>query len=155
MAKFRPEDYFVYKNVNPGSMQENNIVTFSYKSPNGIHDNSPMVIVTDKQSDRFYGINLHYDPRPLDEAMKNIENKILPFLEKEYFNKYPENKQKLNEQKIKFHKGLITEQEYHQMMLKFPKKDLEVFKFSTINKEAMRCYIYHRMTAVSRLVWKA
>jgi len=154
MASFKIEDYFIFKNVTPSSMQQDNILQFSYRSPNGVHDTKPLTIVTEKLSDRFYGINLNYDMRELNEAVTNLENKLLPFLEKAYYKKYPDNKKKLNEEHIKFTKSLITEVEYHEFMKTYPKKDLEQFEIRGRNMDAMRCYRYDRMTAVSKLIWK-
>lgn len=154
MGSFKVEDYFIFKNVTPSSMQEDNILQFSYKSPKGVHDTKPLTLVTEKLNDRFYGINLHYDMRELNEAVTNIENDLLPFLEKEYYKKYPDNKQKLKEEKIKFNKSLITEDEYHGFMKSYPKNKLEKFLVKNRDMDAMRCYRYDRMTSVSKLVWK-
>lgn len=156
MAKqFRIEDYFIMKGVNPSSMTEGNILQFSYKSPKGVHDNKPMVLVHERLGDRFYGINLNYDMSELNEAVTNLENTLLPFLEKEYFKKYPENKQKLNETHQKFNKSLITEAEYHEFMRKFDQKKLRIFEVKNKNMDACRCYRYDRMTAVSLLEFKS
>jgi hypothetical protein len=154
MAQFKLEDYFQYKNVTPSSLAEDNLILFSYRSPNGVHDKNPLVIVTERQSDRVYGINLHYTMDQLQAIVTNIQNDIGAYLEKEYFKKYPENKQKLNEERRKFGKDLITEAEYKEWMRRYPKKMLEQFQMSTLNKSAMRCYLYSRMTSVSKLTWK-
>ena len=151
---FRIEDYFILKSVNPSSLQESNLIQFAYKSPRGVHDTNPVILVHEKMSDRIYGINTHYDPNVLDQAMKNLEDRILPYLEKEYFKKYPDNKKKLNEERKKFEKSLITETEYHEFMRSYPKKELEVFNVSNKDMSAMRCYKFDRMNSVSRLVFK-
>ena len=155
MSKFKIEEYFNYKSVTPSSLQQDNVIQFSYKSPKGVHDETPLVLITEKLVDRCYGINIHYDMSELNEIVTNIENELLPFLEKEYYKKYPDNKKKLQEQRIKFNKSLITEQEYHEMMNRFPKRDLEVFRIQNYNLENMRCYLYKRMTSVSKLIWKS
>lgn len=154
MAQFKLEDYFAYKNVTPSSLAENNLITFSYRSPNGVHDQSPLVIVTEKQADRIYGVNLHYTMNELQFIVEKIQNDVMQYLEKEYFKKYPENKQKLQETRQKFGKNLITEKEYKEWMRRYPKKLLEQFQMSTLEKPAMRCYLYQRMTSVSKLSWK-
>lgn len=148
------EDLFIYKSCTPSSLIGSNIIQFSYKSPLGVHDQKPLVYVTEIKYDRFFGINLNYDVGELQKAIATLQNSINPFLEKEYFKKYPENKKKLQESKKTFERSLITEQEYKDFMLKFPKKDLEIFKIQSVNMSAMRQYIYSRMTAVSRLVYK-
>lgn len=154
MAKSKVEDYFIFKSVSPTSLQVDNLIQFSYKSPAGVHDNKPIILVHEKQSDRIYGINVHYDPNILTQAVDGLEQKLLPFLEKAYYKKYPENKQKLNEQHIKFNKSLITEEEYHDFMQSYPSRDLEQFLVQNKDMNAMRQYKYDRMTAVSKLVWK-
>lgn len=148
------EDLFIYKTITPSSLLNTNIIRFSYKSPDGVHDKEPLVYVTEKRFDRFFGINLNYDVKELQEAVLNVQNLITPYLEKEYFKKYPENKKKLQETKQTFNKSLITEDEYKEFMNRFPKKDLEVFNIQTTNMGAMRQYLYSRMTSVSKLVYK-
>lgn len=152
---FKIEDYFDLRNVSPSSMNVDNIIQFSYASPRGIHDQKPLVLVHEKLSDRFYGINLNYDMIELNEAVTNLETEILPFLEKEYFKKYPENKQKLNETHQKFNKSLITEQEYSMFMRNFDKKKLEMFRVNNKNMTCCRQYRYDRMTAVSKFYFKS
>lgn len=152
---FKIEDYFQFLNVNPSSMTVDNILQFSYKSPRGVHDQKPLVLVHEKLGDRFFGINLHYDMREMNEAVTNVENLILPHLEKEYLKKYPENKQKLNETHQKFKKSLITEAEYHDFMKNFPKNKLEVFQVNNKNMDSCRCYKYDRVTSCSKLVFKS
>lgn len=154
MANFKIQDYFIFKSVSPSSMEVDNILQFSYKSPNGVHDKKPLVLVHEKRGDRFYGINLNYDMSELNEAVSILENKILPFIEEVYYKKYPENKQKLLETKQTFNKSLVTEQEYKEFMKKFPKNDLEMFQVSNKNMNACRQYLYQRMTSVSKLNWK-
>lgn len=154
MAKFDITDYFNLKNVTPSTLQPGNLIQFSYASPTGVHDKMPIILVHEKKSDRVYGINTHYDQSVLDQAMKSIETKILPFLEKEYFKKYPENKKKLNETHQEFHKGLITEDEYKKFMRNYPSRDLETFQAEDFDMNAMRQYRFDRITACSRLVWK-
>lgn len=154
MAQFKLENYFAYKNVTPGSLAADNLIFFSYRSPKGVNDKNPLVIVTERQSDRIYGVNLHYTMAELQNIVTNVQEDITSYLEEQYFRKYPENKQKLQEQRQKFGKNLITEKEYTEWMRRFPKKMLEQFQMSTLNKEAMRCYLYERMTSVSKLTWK-
>lgn len=154
MANFKIADYFIFKSVSPSSMELNNIIQFSYKSPNGVHDNKPLVLVHEKQGDRFYGINLNYDMGELNQAVTLIENKILPFIEEAYYKKYPDNKKKLLESKQIFSKSLVTEQEYREFMRKFPQKELELFEVTNKNMKVCRQYLYQRMSAVSKLNWK-
>lgn len=154
MAKFKIEEHFNMRSVSPSSMQQDNIIMFSYKSPNGVHDTMPLILVHEKQIDRVYGINLHYAPQLLQEAVANIQKKVMPYLEQEYYKKYPENKQKLKEQRIPFSKSLITEAEYVEIMKRFPQQQLEQFLVTKQGMDAMRCYLYQRMTSVSKLVWK-
>lgn len=154
MANQKIEDLFIYRSLSPSSLSLSNIIQFSYKSPDGVHDKKPLVFVTEKLSDRFYGINLNYDVGEIQEAIQNLTVQIEPHLEKEYFKKYPDNKKKLQESKQTFNKSLITEQEYKEFMQRFPKKNLEVFQIQALNMNAMRQYLYSRMNSVSKLVWK-
>ena len=157
MAGFKIEDFFNYKNITPGSLTSDNVIQFSYKSPAGVHDLKPLVFVLEKKSDRLYGINFHYDMTELQNAVTNTQAKVAKFLEEQYFKKYPENRQKLREQRVPFNKSLITEAELKEFMRRFPKKDMEQFPLTNANKypnHALRCYLYQRMTAVSMLTWK-
>lgn len=154
MAKFKPENFFIFRSVSPSALVQNNLITFAYKSPAGVHDGNPLVFVTEKRMDRFYGINIHYDMSEMQDIVTNTDKKVMQFLEKEYYKKYPENKKKLNETRQKFNKGLITEDEYKEFSLKIPKNDLERFSISGYTMDNMRCYIYQRMNYVSKLVWK-
>lgn len=154
MANFNIQEYFTYKSVSPSSLQQDNIIEFNYRSENTIHDKRPLVLVHEKLSDRFYGVNLNYDMSEVQEAMDNLNARILPFLESEYYKKYPDNKKKLLEENKKFDKSLITEDEYKEMMRRYPSRELEEFLVKNKNMQAMRCYKYQNMTGVSKLTWK-
>lgn len=154
MAKLRVEQFFDYRAVSPSSLQQDNIIHFSYRSPDGVHDRKPLVLVVEKRGDRIFGLNLHYDMNGMSEAVDHIQNRINSFLEESYFRKYPENKQKLREERKTFDKSLITEDEYKDFMRSFPRKELEVFLVQNRGTENLRCYLFQRMTSVSKLVWR-
>ncbi len=154
MPKFKPQDHFNMKTTSPSTLKENNLISFNYKSPDGVHDPNPLVLVFKRESDRIYGFNLHYDMKEMKELMTNIDTKVMEFLKKEYFKKYPENKQKLLKERKEFGKDLITEQEYKEFMRKYPQNELEMFLVGGVNIEICRCYLYKRMNAVSKLSWK-
>jgi len=152
--KFRLEDYYTFKNVTPRSLEQDNLVFFSYHSPNGVHDKTPLVYVLEKQLDRFYGLNLHYDSLELQEVIQNIQVKTNTFLEKEWYKKYPEKKKQLKESKAKFTKQLLEPKDLKEFSNRFPKRDLEKYVLKRKNTDTMRCYLYVRMNQVSKLIFK-
>src|SRR4051794_39050317 len=113
--------YFEYKRINPRGMGQDNLIYFNYKSPDGVHDPTPLVYVLEKQLDRFYGLNVHYDNKEFFEIIYNTEEKVNTFLEKEFYRLYPEKKQELQKKRQKFNKTLFKEQDYKQVSKRIPK----------------------------------
>lgn len=154
MAKpFKLTEYFTLRDVTPTSLQQDNLVTFSYHSPNGVHDKAPLVIIVEKQLDRVYGFNLHYDMKEMDEVLINTYNKINQFLEREWYRKHPEKKKLLKEKKLVFDKQFIEPKELRDLTRKIPRRDIEQFLIRKKDMSAFRCYLYKRMNKVSKLSW--
>lgn len=154
MAKaFKLTDYFMLRNVTPGSLQQDNLITFAYKSPNGVHDKNPLVIVVEKRLDRIFGFNLHYDMTEMDEVLINTYNKINTFLEKEYYRKYPEKKNELRKKRMKFDKSMLQPDDLKTFSRRVNRKDLEQYLIKNKDMTAFRCYLFKRMNKVSKLTW--
>lgn len=146
--------YFDYKDVRPNSLVQDNVITFNYKSPEGVHDKAPLVYVLEKQLDRIFGLNLHYDSKQFFDIITTVQLKVNKILEQEYYKKYPEKRKELREQRVKFDKALLTEEDKKQFGRRVNKKDLDQFLLKRTNKDTMRSYLYKRMNNVNKLVWK-
>lgn len=154
MAQFKLSNLFEYRNVTPSALQQNNLISFSYKSPNGVHDKNPLVYVLEKRLDRFYGINLHYDMDEMENLAQNTEDKIIRLLENSWYTKYPKKKAELKKNRQEFDTSLVEPKDLAEFKRKINKKDLETFLVNNQDTSAMRCYLYSRMNKVSKLVWK-
>jgi hypothetical protein len=154
MAKpFKLTDYFLMRNVTPSSLQQDNLITFSYKSPNGVHDNAPLVLVVEKRLDRIFGFNLHYDMREMDEVLINTYNKVNTILEREYYRKYPEKRNELRKKRVKFDKTMLTPEDLKTFSRRVNRNDLEQYLVKQKDMTAFRCYLFKRMNRVSKLTW--
>jgi hypothetical protein len=155
MAKpFRVSEYFNLKDISPSSLQQDNLITFFYQSPNGVHDKNPLCIVVEKRLDRIFAFNLHYDMSMMQECLENADFKIKSFVEKEWYRKYPKKRQELKENRQKFATTLINEKDLMEIVRRIPKKDLEQFLIENTDMIAFRCYLYKRMNKVSKLTWR-
>lgn len=154
MAKFKESQYFTRRNVTPGSLLPNNLISFSYKSPKGVHDKSPLVLVLEARVDRIFGINLHYDMQEMDELLGNQINAFRAAMEIEWYKKYPKKKQELKKNKQLFDLPLVDKKDWAQLCRRIPRKVMEQFPVQDKDVRALRCYLYPRMTRVSKLCWK-
>lgn len=154
MANFKLEDHFRYSSVTPSSLQQGQLVNFSYTSPDGITDKKPLVYIHEKRIDRFYGLNLHYDMTHFTEILTKQNLMINEFLEKE-FKKNPEFREKLlKEHKNIFDRSMVTPEDYKKWMNFYPTKNFELFVIENYSMQYMRQYRYDRMTNVTKLVFK-
>lgn len=155
MAKpFKLTEYFLMRDVTPSSLQQDNLISFAYKSPNGVHDKNPLVIVVEKRLDRIFGFNLHYDMKEMDEVLINTYNKVNTILEREFYRKYPEKRNELRKKRIKFDKSMLTPEDLKTFSRRVNRKDLEQFLIKKKDMIAFRCYLFKRMNKVSKLTWQ-
>ena len=152
--KLTEKDVFDYKRVTPSTLQQDNFVSFKYKSPNGVHDPQPLVYVVEKQLDRFYGFNVHYDNVEYQDLVNNVTKKVNKFLQEQWLRKYPENKKKLKESKIPFNKSMIDKKDLKEFSNRINRKDVEQFLLKRRNEDTLRCYLFVRMNQVQKLTWK-
>lgn len=146
--------YFEYKKITPSSLVQDNLIYFNYKSPNGVHDKTPLVYVLEKRLDRVFGLNVHYDAGELFELINTTELKINKTLENEFFKKYPAAKKELQEKRLKFSKDLLQEADKKEFAKRISRKDMEQFLLRGKNSETLRTYLFTRMNNVSKLVWR-
>jgi hypothetical protein len=155
MAEFKLAQLFEYRNVTPSSLEKGQLVYFKYKSPNGVHDKSPLVYVLDKTFDKIYGINVHYDMGEIQDICDQVQDKVNLFLENKWYSKHPEKRKELQQKRIEFDPSLIDQKELAEFKRSINKKDLEIFNLQGYSPDAFRSYLYKRMNNVSKLVWKA
>jgi len=153
-TKYGEEKLFDSKKITPRSLQQDNLLSFNYNSPNGVHDFQPLVYVVEKQLDRMYGFNLHYDSREYQDLVSIVNMKINKSLEEQWIRKYPEKKQELRKSKKVFNKSFIDEKDLKSFKRRINKKDLEQFLLKRKNVDTLRCYLFVRMNNVQKLTWK-
>lgn len=155
MPNYNVKQFFTFKRITPRTLQQDNLVQFSYHSPeNEIHDPNPLVYVVEKRQDRFWGFNLHYDSEQLVQLIDNANAKVDYTLQKEWLKKDPKNRQKLNEAGGEFNRGFIEKKDFNTIIRRVPNRDLEQFLIENLNIDTLRQYMYKRMNAVSKLVYK-
>lgn len=152
--KYKVEKIFTFKNITPSGLKSGNLIFFNYKSPEGVHDRTPLVYISTKSFDRCFGFNVHYDSKEYQNILNNINWKVNPILEKEWYKAYPERQKQLKEKKLKFDKSLIEKEDLKKYEKKIQRKDLEIFDLTKINKDTLRTYLFKRMNGVSKLVFK-
>lgn len=146
--------FFNFKMVSPTSLKATNLISFSYRSPNGVHDRHPLVYVSSKERDRFYGFNVHYDGEQLTEVLQNVTDKIDEQLGEEYFEKYPEKQKEFKKKRLLFTKDVLSKQDLKEFSRKIYNPELEQYELDNSNVETLRCYLFKRMNQVSKLVYK-
>lgn len=154
MPRYSVNQFFTMKSVSPRSLQQDNLIQFSYHSPNGVHDRQPLVYVLSKDLKGVYGLNLHYDSTQLVDLIDTTTDKINGFLQEEWERKYPDQARKLNESKKPFSKKLIEQKDLKEFAKRIPKKDYEQFFYEPKSTDIFRHYLFLRMNTVSKLVWK-
>jgi hypothetical protein len=154
MAQIEIKKLFEYRNVTPSGLTQGNLIYFKYKSPNGVHDNAPLVYVVERRIDRLYGFNIHYEMNELQELVDNVKDKVDTFLENKWLSKHPDKRQELREDRAEFDQSMVDQKELIQFKRSFNKKDLEIYQLHNLSTDNLRCYLYKRMNNVSKLVWK-
>ena len=154
--KYKVEQFFTFKRTSPSSIQQDNLLQFSYHSPNGVHDKTPLVYVIEKRRDRFFGLNLHYDANQLVELIDYTNFQVDDFLKEQWLSKYPDKKKLLKEgrKKVPFQRNFVDQKDLKTFSKRIPKQELEEFFIENQNSETFRCYLFKRMNAVSRLTYK-
>jgi hypothetical protein len=149
--------YFDFKRITPSALQQDNLITFNYKSKDSvIHDIQPLVFVLEKRLDRVYGINLHYESDGMQVLVDNVTELVNEFLQEQWIRKYPDKKKLLQEQKKVFNKKMIEEKDLKEFAKRINKNDLQTFDIGQNRNDssALRNYLYVRMNQVDKLIWK-
>lgn len=160
------KNFFNFKLINKGQIIPGSILQFNYRSPEGVHDTSPLIYVLESEQDRVWGLNLHYKFVLLGEAIqlkKDEIQKAHPQQPKEtpiepIDNSKPHPEQ-LNQKHIpslpEFKKTLgVDKQIIQPKPIVIPNQLLEHFTLTNQPKELLRNYLYPRMSNIQKLVFK-
>ena len=161
------KNFFNYKNVSTGQTIPGMLLQFSYRSPNGVHDVKPLIFVLEAESDRVWGINLHYK---LD-----LLGQIVDLKKAEISKGYPEtpviapkvdgsDPAKVQPKQIN-QKNIPSLPEFKEALKdKIPKpigttkqvpiQLLEKFILDNPPKELLRNYLYTRISGLQKLTFK-
>lgn len=119
-------------NIGFGKIEEGNIISFNYHSPN-VNDNSPVVYVMERKGNSIYALNIRYKPdlysKLIDEKLKELEKNINKAMKKQ---------------------GGEREKAIESL----EQKDMEVFELpvsKSQTKDILRRYMKNRMTNLKRL----
>lgn len=159
------KNFFNFKIINTSQILPGTILQFGYRSPEGIHDKSPLIYVLEAEQDRVWGINLHYKLTLLGEVVQLKKTEVLKAtpqqeqsqqIEAPTANVKPE---QLNQKHIQslpeFKKTLgVDKQITPQKQITLPPQLLETYTLTNQPKELLRNYLYTRMTNIQKLVFK-
>jgi len=154
MPNYSVTNFFEFKRCTPSSLEQDNLLQFSYHSPDGVNDKAPLVFIVEKQQDRCYGFNVHYDSKELIDIIENTSKKVNKYLQDMWYRQYPEKKKQLKESRQLFDKSLIEPKDLAKYKKSLMKRDLEQFLLKKKNVQTLRCYLYKRMNTVSKCIWK-
>ena len=162
------KNFFNFKTVSTNQIIPGMIISFGYRSPEGVHDSTPLIYVLEVEGDRIWGINLHYKFALLGEVIqyKRAEvQKVTPTKQEAPVEKPIEDNsrprpEQLNQKNIpslpEFKKVLGTDKPTQPTFSKpsYPIQLLEHYTLTQQPKELLRNYLYPRMTSVQKLVFK-
>lgn len=137
--------FFNYKSVSPSAIIPGSLIEFSYRSPEGIHDKKPLVVVLSVEGDRCWGLNLHYKFQLIEGLIANKFQDINTYIQTNPNKQEETLREKVEE--IKQQKKL----EY----LNSPKPTLlESFSLKQEPTTILRNYLYTRMSGIQKLSYK-
>ncbi len=163
------KSFFNFKAIGSNQILPGTIIQFSYRSPEGIHDKSPLIYVLEAEQDRVWGINLHYKLSLLSSAIEIKKQEVLkanPPQEQTIQTQQsvpagdarvrPE---QLNRKDIpslpEFKSTLgVDKQILPPKKIVIPQQLLENYTLTTQPKEYLRNYLYPRMGSIQKLVFK-
>lgn len=137
--------FFNYKTISPSSIIPGNLIEFNYRSPEGVHDKKPLVIVMSVEGDRCWGLNLHYKFQLIEGLLANKFQDVNTFIQTN------PNKQ---EESLRERVEDIREQKKLEY-LNTPKPTLlESFSLKAEPTIILRNYLYTRMSGIQKLSYK-
>lgn len=158
--------FFNFKPIGANQILPGSIVQFNYRSPEGIHDKSPLIYVLETEQDRVWGINLHYKLSLLGgivelkkaEVLKATPQTVQPIpvptpgdskvkpeqLNQKFIPSLPEFKETLG----------VGKGETPTKKVTLPPQLLEHYTLTSQPKELLRNYLYSRISNTQKLVFK-
>lgn len=164
------KSFFDFKASGANQLKPGMIVQFRYRSPEGVHDVSPLIYVLEAEQDRVWGINVHYKLALLGEAVQIKKAEIqkthptqqkqeeVPIEPSEVSAK-PRPEQ-LNQKHIpslpEFKDTLKVGERPKgpEKKVVYPTQLLEHYTLTQQPKELLRNYLYSRMSSIQKLVFK-
>jgi hypothetical protein len=169
------KSFFDYKTISASQITPGMILSFTYKSPEGVHDRAPLIYVLEVDQDRIWGLNLHYKFVLLGEVIQVKRGELAKTQpskeEQQPAVKSNENQkpgdptprpEQLNQKLIPSlseTKGIlkIGEKPILQAPPKkivYPNQLLEHYTMTEQPKEILRNYLYPRISTLQKLVFK-
>lgn len=137
--------FFNYKSISPSAIIPGNLIEFNYRSPEGVHDKKPLIIILSVEGDRCWGLNLHYKFNLIEGLLANKHQDINTFIQTN------PNKQ---EESLKERVEAIREEKKLEY-LNTPKPTLlENFSLKNEPPLILRNYLYTRMSGIQKLSYK-
>ena len=130
--------FFNFLPINISGIKPNMIIQFGYRSPDGVHDKNPLVYVLEVQSNRVYGLNLHYNFKLLQPLIEQKEKEVSKY-------NIPEPSLK---DKVADAKGIGS------VLSKIPIEVLEYYSISQQSSNILRNYLYPRISSLKKLSYK-
>lgn len=148
--------FFNFKSVSSNQIFPGSLIQFNYRSPDGVHDKKPLVYVLETESDRLWGINLHYkffllsniiqDKIKLIEKTQNTPNRSNTSVE-------PTSKE-LEGSNLPSLPEIKKELQAKSAPIKISPQLLEQYQLTTIPPDILRNYLYTRMSNIQKLIFK-
>ena len=137
--------FFNYKSISPSSIIPGNLIEFNYRSPEGVHDKKPLVIITSVEGDRCWGFNIHYKFDLIEGLLANKFQDV---------NTYIQTNPNKEEESLRERVQDLREQKKLEY-LNMPKPTLlESFSLKTEPTIILRNYLYTRMSGIQKLSYK-
>lgn len=137
--------FFDFKAIGVNQIYPGMLIQFNYRSPEGIHDKGPLIYVLEVQSDRVYGLNIHYDFKLMQQVVTTKDIELLS---------YKPNPTQPTSGETKGTGDLPTVDEIKKTMKTIPPGLLE--KYTLINQPTfiLRNYLFTRMSSIVKLIYK-
>ena len=137
--------FFNYKSISPSSIIPGNLIEFNYRSPEGVHDKKPLVIITSVEGDRCWGFNIHYKFDLIEGLLANKFQDV---------NTYIQTNPNKQEESLRERVQDLREQKKLEY-LNMPKPTLlESFSLKIEPTFILRNYLYTRMSGIQKLSYK-
>ncbi len=167
------KSFFDFKPVNANQIIPGMILQFKYRSPEGVHDVSPLIYVLEAEQDRIWGLNLHYKFALLGEVIQDKRGELAKTQPSQETEK-PEVKpvsgdptprpEQLNQKYVpslaetkavlaKTQPAAVVPEQKKKII--YPPQLLEHYTLINQPKELLRNYLYPRISGLQKLVFKA